>query len=180
MERAELATTALGDTSSTYLSTGAGSGGASNCATGAGGADQSSDAHIGPRVPGLRQALLAVGGVAGRGSSCIWAAVRWRARYSRRFDVCRQRGLGALRSSLLVRPGLQLGWVGVLHRRPEHLGRIWRNLGRLSHHGGHSSAGQSKDGRELGQPQSHLLPDRAKRVRRGGRNLPRRLVQLQR
>ncbi|MGB0117729.1 MAG: Ig-like domain repeat protein, partial [Terriglobales bacterium] len=40
------------DTSSTYLSTGAGSGGASNCATGAGGADQSSDALSDPECQG--------------------------------------------------------------------------------------------------------------------------------
>jgi hypothetical protein len=39
------------DTSSTYLSTGAASGGASNCATGAGGTDQSSDADS---VPGCQ------------------------------------------------------------------------------------------------------------------------------
>ncbi|MGB0050159.1 MAG: Ig-like domain repeat protein, partial [Terriglobales bacterium] len=40
------------DTSSTYLSTGAGSGGASNCATGAGGTDQSSDALSDPECQG--------------------------------------------------------------------------------------------------------------------------------
>ena len=40
------------DTSSSYLSTGAGSGGASNCATGAGGTDQSSDADTVPQCQG--------------------------------------------------------------------------------------------------------------------------------
>ena len=55
------------DTTSGYLIAGAGSGGASNCATGAGGTDQGDVRHIRSTVPGVAQTLLAVGDVADRG-----------------------------------------------------------------------------------------------------------------
>ncbi len=80
---------------------------------------------------------------------------------------------GHFEISLLVRPNPDLGWSDVLLRRTQHLVRIWRNFGCHSHHGGHPGPDQSRDRHNLGQSQSHLLPDRAERVRHGWWNASR-------
>ena len=59
-----------------------------------GGTNQTSYLITDTRLPGICQAFLAVGFVADRGCSGLRAALRWRARYSRRFHVRRERASG--------------------------------------------------------------------------------------
>ncbi len=168
------------NTTSGYISLGAGSGGASNCATGAGGINTGQSLISQPGCQGWAKPSYQTG-AALSGGQAVYGMPSDGVRDIPDVSMFAANGaLGTLRNGLLVRPGSNLGGRGFVLRRAKHLVGIRRNLRCYSDHGGYPGPGQSENGSELGQSALVLLPNGTDRVRDGGWKLPGQLVQFQR
>ena len=167
------------NTTASYLSTGAGSGGASNCATGAGGMITAQTRCHSPSAR-VGQAIVSIGLGAYRGQA-VYGSPQTACVIFPMFPCLPPTGVwGHFETVCWSDPTQTSGGAASCSGAPS----TWSGFGGTSVASPTMAAIQAlvnqKTSAQLGQSQSHLLPDRTKRIWHGWWNLPGDLLQLQR